>query len=200
MNVGTREGTPNHPQPPSLRAVVDEEHSAEEFMTLWKIKDGIPSAADALLVVGGMLGACTVFVPCIEPILSVFEPLGWDFLGYFVALLATLFSGAAGFWLFVRNEKKLRWEVTFPRRVFAITSMPVILLVGFFTHEWAFRAGFGYLAHHALLVVCFVPIFGLVVRASLRFPHRAAAIAMWFQLSLAALGLLAKLAALVIKR
>lgn len=180
--------------------MVDEEHSAEEFMTLWKIKDGIPSAADALLVVGGMLGACTVFVPCIEPILSVFEPLGWDFLGYFVALLATLFSGAAGFWLFVRNEKKLRWEVTFPRRVFAITSMPVILLVGFFTHEWAFRAGFGYLAHHALLVVCFVPIFGLVVRASLRFPHRAAAIAMWFQLSLAALGLLAKLAALVIKR
>jgi hypothetical protein len=169
-------------------------------MTLWKINDGLPSAADALLVVGGFLGACTVFIPCIEPILSVFEPLGLVYLGYFVALLGMLFSAAAGFWLFVRNEKKLRWEVIIPRRVFAITSMPVIFLVRFFTDAWAFRAGLGFFDHLAILVVCFVPIFGLVIRVSLRFPQRAAEVAMWFQVSLAALGVLAKFASLVLKR
>lgn len=169
-------------------------------MTLWKIHDGIPSIADAFLVVGGLIGACTVFIPCVEPILSVFEPRGLVYLGYFVALLVMLISGAAGFWLFVRNEKKLRWEVIVPRRVFAITSLPVIFLVRFFTDAWAFRAGLGFFEHLASLVFCFVPIFGLVVRVSLRFPERAAAAAMWFQLSLAALGVLAKFAALVLKR
>ena len=169
-------------------------------MTLWKIKDGLPSAADALLVVGGFLGACAVFIPCIEPILGVFEPLGLVYLGYFFALLVMLFSAAAGFWLFVRNEKKLRWEVIIPRRVFAITSMPVIFLVRFFTEPWAFRAGVGFFDHLALLVICFVPVFGLVVRVSIRFPERAVGVAMWFQVSLAAIGVLAKFASLVLKR
>jgi hypothetical protein len=169
-------------------------------MTLWRIKDGIPSVADALLTVGGLLGVCTVFIPCIEPILSVFEPLGLVYLGYFLALLVMLMSGVAGVWLFLRNEKKLRWEVIIPRRVFAITAVPMIFLVRFLTDPWTFRAGISFFEHLALLVVCFVPIFGLVVRFSLRFPQRAMEVAMWFHISLAALGVLAKFASLMLKR
>jgi len=169
-------------------------------MTIYRIRDGVPSVADALLVVGGFPGACTVFTPCIEPILAVFEPIGLVYLGYFIALLVMLMSIAAGIWIFLRNEKKLRWEVIIPRRVFAFTSMPVIFLVLFFTDAWAFRVGVGFFEHLALLVVCYVPIFGLVVRISLRFPERAALAAIWFQVALAALGVLAKFASLVIKR
>lgn len=169
-------------------------------MTLWRIRDGVPSIADALLTLGGPLSACSGAISCIDPLLDFFEPRGLGYLGFAIALLLLLVSGGAAAWLFFRNEKKLRWEVIVPRRVFLISAVPVTMLGLLLTSSWAWGAGLRFFEHFALLVVCLLPIFGVVMRYSLRSPHRAMAIAVWFHLALVALGTLAKVASLVMRR
>ena len=156
--------------------------------------------ADAFLVVGGFLGAASLFIPAIEPILSIFEPRGLSFIGYFLALLLMLAAGALGFWLFVRIERKLRWEVIIPRRVFAITSAPIIFILVYLTGPWVWKSGMGFFEHALLLVLALVPVYGLVLRLSLRFPERAAGVAIWFHLGLMGLGVFAKFATLFSKK
>ncbi len=169
-------------------------------MTIWRIKAGVPSLADALLVVGGLIGVCSLFIPCVEPLLDFFEPRGLSYLGYFIGLLLMLGAGAAGVWAFLRNEKKMRWEVVIPRRVFAITAAPLIFIAIHLTSPWAWSTDLGFFEHIALLVVLFIPLFGIVVRLSLRFPARAAEVAIWFHVGLAGLGVIAKAASLFMKK
>ena len=156
--------------------------------------------ADAFLVVGGLIGVCLLFIPCAELLLDFFEPRGLSYLGYFLALMFMLGAGAAGVWVFLRNEKMMRWEVIIPRRVFGITSAPLIFIAMHLTSSLVWSTDLGFFEHIALLVVLFLPLFGIVVKLSLLFPARAAEVALWFHLGLAGLGVLAKAASLFMKK
>lgn len=169
-------------------------------MTLWRIKDGIPSIADALLATGGLIGVCLLFIPCIEPLLDFFDPKGLSYLGFLFGLIIMLGVGAVAVWVFIRNEKKMRWEVVIPRRVFAFTAAPLIFIAMHLTSFWTRDADISFFEHIGLLVILFVPVFGVIVRLSLLFPAKAAAIALWFQLGLTGLGVLAKVAYLFLKK
>jgi hypothetical protein len=169
-------------------------------MNVWRIKEGIPSLADALLVVGGLIGICMLFLPFADALLDFLEPKGLAYLGYFIALMFLLGAAAAGVWAFLKNEKKMRWEVVIPRRIFAITAAPLIFIAMHLTSPWAWRSDIGFFEHVGVLVLLFLPLFVVVMRLSLRFPRRAAEVALWFHLSLAGIGVLAKAAGLLLKK
>jgi hypothetical protein len=61
-------------------------------MTLWRIKDGTPSIADALLVAGGMICGIGIFIPLFDRILDYFDPRGLLVLGYAVLLVIGMSS------------------------------------------------------------------------------------------------------------
>ena len=169
-------------------------------MTIWRIKEGVPSLLDSLLVAGGAVGVSMIMVAVLDPLLDYMEPRGLSLLGFFIAFVLLLSTGGLAFWLFVRNEKKIRPEIIIPRRVFALTSAPLIYMALYLTSPWVWRSEVSFTEHIGALVLFFMLLFRLVIRASLRFPHRASEVAIWFHIVLCGLGVLAKAASLFIKR
>lgn len=169
-------------------------------MTLWRIDNGIPSLADALLVSVCPMAVCLSIIPISDWLLSYLEPHDLGALGFFLALMFMLGIGALTFSVFRRNERRIRPEIIIPRRVFAITSVPLIFIAYQMTLPWAFRTAICFYDHHLLLSLFFTGIFGLVVRGCLKFPHRASEVAIWFSLILSAIGLVAKAALIFVKK
>jgi len=139
-------------------------------------------------------------VPVSECLLSYFDPHDLSALGFFLALMFMLGAGALVVLMFRRNEKQIRPEIIIPRRVFAITSVPLIFIAYQITRPWAFRSGVGFFEHFAILSLFFTGIFGLVVRACLKFPQRASEVAIWFSLVLSGIGVVAKAASIFLKK
>jgi hypothetical protein len=178
-------------------------------MTLWRIKNGIPSYADALLVAGGMILGIGTFIPLFDRILDYFEPRGLLALGYAVLLLIGGSVGGLGFWVFWRNQKKMREEIRIPRLVFAFAAPPLILLFHtvFLPFVWSpWEEGRLDTLDHAWrnlglsLIAVFALLYVLLVKAALRYPERTTIIALWFNMGLGAIGVLAKAASLFLKK
>ncbi|MBX3750899.1 MAG: hypothetical protein KF897_12490 [Opitutaceae bacterium] len=178
-------------------------------MTLWRIKDGIPSIADALLVAGGMICGIGIFVPLSDRILDYFEPRGLLVLGYAVLLVIGMGVGGLGFWAFIRNQKKIREEIRIPRLVFAFAAPPLILLfhsilLPVFWRPWenhsteALDQAWRNLGVSLILVFAWLYVF--MVKAAIRYPARTTIIALWFNVGLGAVGVAAKIAALLSKK
>ena len=155
-------------------------------MTLWRIRNGIPSFADALLVAGGPALCIGCFVEIADPFLNFFEPKGFLYLGWGLLCLAGSLLGGCGFLLFWNVQQKIRPEIRVPRLVFAFAAVPLIWqpLVNDLDKAWR-NLGIG-------LVVIFAGLYSVVVKTALRYPERTTIIAVWFSLALGAIGLIAK--------
>ena len=174
-------------------------------MTFWRIRDGIPSFADALLVAGGPVFGIGCFVAIADPFLDYFEPKGLLYLGFGLLFVIGLIVGGGGFAIFWRNQQKIRPEIRIPRLVFAFASVPLIFifhqlllpvfwkpLVNDLDQAWR-NLGFS-------LIVIFAWLYVAVVKAALRYPERTTIIALWFNIGLCAIGLVAKVSLLFTKK
>ena len=174
-------------------------------MTLWRIRDGIPSFADALLVAGGTVFGIGCFIAIADPFLDYFEPKGQLYLGYGLLFLIGLVSGGSGMAIFWRNQQKIRPEIRIPRMVFTFASAPLIVIF----HQLLLPAFWEPLVNDLdqvwrnlgiSLIVVFAWFYVAVVRAALRYPERTTIIALWFNVGLGAVGLIAKITLLFIKK
>jgi len=177
-------------------------------MTLWRIKDGIPSVADGLLVAGGMMSCIGLFIRSADPVLNYFEPRGLLYLGFVILFVIFGSLGGLGFLVFWRNQKKIREEIRVPRIVFAFCTPPLFLLFHTLLMAWLFPA----IVRHELtldeayrwvginLIVVFAVMYAAVVRAAIRWPARTTVIALWFNVGLGAVGVTAKALSLFLRK
>ncbi len=107
-------------------------------MTLWRIKNGLPSLADGLLVIGGIPGAVFIPVRALDPLLDYFEPRGLPYLGYAILFVMLFGLGGLGLLVFLRNQRKLRPKIRAPRVVFAFTVPPLAFLSHSLALSWLF--------------------------------------------------------------
>jgi len=175
------------------------------MMTLWRIRDGIPSFADALLVAGGPVFGIGCFIAIADPLLEYFDLRGQLYLGYGLLLIIGLIMGGSGFAAFWHIHKKIRPEIRVPRLVFAFASVPLILIFHQLLLPVLWKPLINDL-HQAwrnlgiCLIVVFAWLYVGVVKAALRFPERTTIIALWFNLGLGAVGLIAKIMLLLMKK
>ena len=177
-------------------------------MTLWRIKDGIPSLADGLLVTGGMMGGIFLLTAVFDPFLNYFEPRGFLYLGYAILFVVFGSLGGLGFFVFLRNQQKLREEVRVPRGVFAFAVPPLFLLFQEIAISWLFPSILEKKieledAYHLVGVTLFfgfAVLYAAVVRAALRWPGRTTVIALWFSVGMTALGATAKVLNLLLHK
>jgi hypothetical protein len=177
-------------------------------MNLWRIKDGMPSVADGLLVAGGMMGDFFLLTAVFDPFLNYFEPRGLLYLGYAILFIAFGALGGFGFLVFWRNQKKLRVEIRVPRLVFAFAVPPLFLLFHSIAISWLFpfilpgkiSLEDAYRLVGVTLVIGFALLYTTVVRAALRWPTRTTMIALWFNVGMGALGVTAKFLKLILQK
>jgi hypothetical protein len=169
-------------------------------MTLWRIKDGIPSLADALLVTGGVSTVIGIVVPSIDPMLNYFEPMGLVYLGWAGLFLLGAIVGVTGMIGFYRNEKIIRNEIRFSRWVFGYLS-PVLIMVLTFS--------FGLLQPGMLMELIIIEatfilslsvLYLVVANTAVGHPAAVNKTAAWIWMAWLALVLLAKLTGFLLKK
>ena len=170
-------------------------------MTIWRIKNGLPSVADGLLVAGGMIGGINLLSEVFDPVLNYFEPRGLLYVGYAILFVAFGALGGLGIMVFLRNQNKLRDEIRVPRLVFAFAIPPLFLLF----NSIAISLIFPYIIRENIsiekanyvislaLIVGFALVYAVIVRAALRWPTRTTWIALWCNVGMAAIGVTAKI-------
>jgi hypothetical protein len=177
-------------------------------MHIWRIREGIPSWADAALVVGGPVAIVGAMVASIEPVLDWFEPRGWAYAGFAVVL--GVYSGAVGLagWLFLRNQRKIRPEIVLPRITAACCAMPLVAIFHAVVMSLILSAGaVRGLSLDAIqvgvaggLVLAGMLCYARLVSTALRFPERTALRVMRLSAGLSLVGVLAKVAAALLKQ
>ncbi len=156
-----------------------------------------------------MICGLGIVIPQLDRILDYFEPRGLLALGYAILFVSSLIVGGLGFWVFTRNQKKIREEIRIPRLVFAFAAPPLILLfhsifLPVFWRPWenhdaeALDQAWRNLGISLILV--FAWLYVLVVKAALRYPARTTIIALWFNVGLGAVGVVAKIAVMLLKK
>lgn len=174
-------------------------------MTLWRIRDGVPSLADALFVAGGPIFCIGCFTAIADPFLDYFEPKGLLYLGFGLLFLIGLLFGGSGFLLFWRIQQKLRPEIRFPRLAFAFAAIPLIfifhqLLLPLFWTPLANDLDLVWRNLGFSLIVFFALLYVGMVKAAVRYPERTNFIALWFSVGLGLIGAVAKVTLLFTKK
>jgi MFS family permease len=177
-------------------------------ISLWHVKDGIPSVADVLLVAGGMWGVIFLLQAVFDPVADYFDARGLLYVGYSLLFIVFGALGGLGLLAFLLVDRKLRPEIRVPRFVFAFTVVPLFPLLQPVLESWLFRyhPGTSHSVHDAgqivsaILILAFALLYALLVSVALRWPQRTTTVAFWFCAGMGVIGTAAMILSLFLHR